>query len=264
MEQVKYFAAVIMIICCGISTIINQADLNTPIYQQDIKEATFQTEKNAIDNKWQECDLPMEKWPDYYFFTNTQQRHYNLSLENAVAFVVKDYVYDTEMKNELWELKQIYHYRDNIYQAYTESDMGNELYVLFETDTPDTLPYYIIVADIRKGDVADIILYEEYSYNSMLEWYSYRDWFDGKTSEEQLQINITGEIYDSIYNNGVLLAINDYVDMTDRDIKIQWEIDGNYTYIGRNGYIVCATCSNGVQNIIFFVDVWNKTYAVLE
>ena len=264
MDQMKFFTAIIIIICHGLLTIMNQANVYEPIYQKDIKESAHQREDDAISNKWSACDLPPEEWPDYYFFTNAQQRHYNLALENAVAFVVKDYVYAAEIKNEQWELKQIYHYRDDIYQAYTESDMGNELYMLFKTDTPDTLPYYIIVADIRKGDAADIILYGEYSYNSVLEWYSYKDWFDGRTSEEELQINITDEIYDSVYNNGVLLAVYDYVDMTARDIKIQWEIDGNYTYIGRNGYIVCANCSNGGQNIIFFVDVWNKTYAVLK
>lgn len=264
MGRMKYFAAIIIIICRGLSTIMNQAYVNESTYQKDIKEAAYQAENNAIDNKWQECNLPMEEWPDYYFFENAQQRHYNLSLENTAALVVKDYTYNAAMKNELWELKQIYHYRDDIYQAYTESDMGNELYILFKTNTPDTLPRYAIVADIRKNNAADIPLYGEYSYNSMLEWYSYKDWFDGKTSTEQLQFDVTNEIYDSIYNSEVRLAIYDYVDMTDKDIRIHWELDGNSMYVGGNGYIVCANCSNEVQNIILFVDVWNKTYAVLE
>ncbi|MCM1220980.1 MAG: hypothetical protein NC548_41490 [Lachnospiraceae bacterium] len=139
MEQTKYFVTIIIIICRGLSTIMNQTYANESIYQKDIKEAVYQAENNAIDHKWQGCNLPMEEWPDYYFFENAQQRHYNLSLENTAAFVVKDYAHNTAMKNELWELKQIYHYRDDIYQAYTESDMGNELYILFKTNTPDTL-----------------------------------------------------------------------------------------------------------------------------
>lgn len=260
MKQMKCFMAITIIICCGLSMIMY------PIDPKDIKEVTYQAENNVIDKKWQECDLPPEEWPDYYFFKNAQQRHYNLSLENEVAFAVKDYIHDAGMENEQWELKQIYHWKDDIYQAYTESDMGSELYIILKTDTPETLPYYIIVADIRKGDAADIILYEEYSYNSVLEWYSYKDWFNGKrkTSEKQLQFNDTDELYDSIYNNGVHWAIYDYVDMMDGDKKGHWETSGNCTYIGQNGYIVCVSCSNEIKNIIFFVDVWNKTYATLE
>ncbi|MCM1252530.1 MAG: hypothetical protein NC321_06895 [Clostridium sp.] len=261
MEQMKYFVTIIMIICYGLPTIMPQTDANKFIYQKDITESVYQSERDAIDNKWQDCDLEVEEWPDYDFFINAQQKHYNLSLENAVAFVVKDYMNGKE--KELWELKQIYHYRDDIYQAYTESDMGNELYILFKTNTPDTLSRYVIVADIRKDNVADILLYGEYSYNSMLEWYSYQDWFDGKISTEQLPFDVTNEIYDSIYNGEVRLAIYDYVDMADKDTRIHWELDGNSMYVGENGYIVCVNCSNGVQNIILFVDVWNKTYAVL-
>lgn len=71
------------------------------------------------------------------------------------------------------------------------------------------------MADIRKGSKADIILQDErYSYNSMLEWYSYKDWFDGKGAEWSLNFDIAGYLHDVIYNNGFILAIYDYVDRT--------------------------------------------------
>lgn len=219
-------------------------------------------EKDSIDHKWQKCDLPPEKWPDYYFFTNAQQRHYNFSLENEAAFAVKDYVVDAGMEEEQWELKQIYHWRDDIYRAYTESDMGSELYIFLKTDTPDAFPYYIIAADVRKGDAADIALQEDYSYHSMLEWHSCQEWFGGGKCE--VQVDTTDEIYDAIYYHGVFAAIYDYVNMTDGEGKSRWEVNGNDTYIGRNGYIVCATCNDGAQDIVFLVDIWNKMYAVLE
>ncbi len=262
MEQMKYFMTVIIIFFCAFS-IINQADVNPYFEQKDIKELADQAGDNAISDKWCECDLPPEDWPDYYFFTNAQQRHYNLSLENEVAFAVKDYAMEVHMENEKWELEQIYYWRDDIYQAYVESDMGSELCILLKTNTPAALPHYIIAADVHKGDDVDTILSGEYSYNSMLEWHSYQEWFDGKKREEQVQVDVMGDIHDSIYNNAVLLAIYDYVNLTDGDKKSLWKIDGNSTYIGRNGYIVCANCSNTTQNIIFFVDVWNKTYAVM-
>ncbi len=219
---------------------------------------------NSIDHVWHECNLPQEEWPDYDYFINAQQGHYNLTLENMAAFVVKDYALDSGMDKEEWELKRIC-YCEDAYQVYVESKTGNELYILL-SEGQGIQPDYIIMADIRKGDGADISLYEgEYSYNSMLEWHSYMDWFDGKnTMEERPGLDVIGDLHDSVYGNGIFYAIYDYLDITNGDKKSHWEIDSNYMYIGRNGYIVCAYCSNGVEDVVVLVDVWNKSYAVLE
>lgn len=225
--------------------------------------SAYQAENNAIDHVWHECNLPQEEWPDYDYFINAHQGHYNLTLENMAAFAVKDYALDSGMDKEEWELKRICYY-EGAYQVYVESKTGNELYILL-SEGQGIQPDYIIMADIRKGDDADISLYEgEYSYNSMLEWHSYMDWFDGKnTMEERPKLDVIGDLYDSVYGNGILYAIYDYLDITDEDKKSHWEIDSNDTYIGRNGYIACANCNNGVQDIRVLVDVWNKSYAVL-
>lgn len=264
MEQMKYFSAVIIIICRGLSAIIDQADVNGPIYlyQNDIEQTTYKTGNNAINNKWQECDLPPEEQPDYYYFTNAGQSHYNLSLEYTAAFAVKDYGLESGIDDKEWELKRICRC-ENAYQVYVESKTGNELYILL-SEEQDIQPNYIIMADIRKGDDADVILQDKYSYNSMLEWYSYKEWFDGKTKDENIRFNAIGDLYDSIYNNEIFYAIYDYMDLTGGEQKGHWEIDDNDTYVGRNGYIVCANCNDGARNIIFLVDVWNKTYAVID
>ncbi|MDE7131918.1 MAG: hypothetical protein K2O65_09000, partial [Lachnospiraceae bacterium] len=118
---------------------------------------------SAIDHVWHECNLPQEEWPDYDYFINAQQGHYNLTLENMAAFVVKDYALDSGMDKEEWELKRIC-YCEDAYQVYVESKTGNELYILL-SEGQGIQPDYIIMADIRKGDGADISLYEgEYSY----------------------------------------------------------------------------------------------------
>lgn len=254
MIQTRCFYSVIIMICYALLAITEQVDFN---------ESVNRAEKHGIESIWCECDLTAEEWPDYYFFTNAQQGHYNLTLESAVAYAVKDYALDSGMENEEWELKRIYYFEDTC-QAYVESKKGNELYILF-TDSQGAFPKYIIMADIRRGNGADVILQEEvYSYNSMLEWHSYKEEVDGKDRENSLSYDVAGYLHDVIYNNGLILAICDYVDMTGGNKKATWKIDDNYTYIGRNGYIVCAYCSNGVQNIRFLVDVWNKTYAVVE
>ena len=82
--------------------------------------------------------------------------------------------------------------------------------------------------------------------------------------EERPGLDVIGDLYDSVYGNGIFYAIYDYLDITDGDKKDHWEIDSNYMYIGRNGYIACANCSNGVEDIVVLVDMRNKSYAVLE
>ncbi len=249
MEQIKYFASIIIIICACIPVLMCQANDNKSICQ---------TEDNDI---WQECNLPREEWPDYNYFINAHEGHYNLTLENSAAFAVKDYGLNSGTGNEEWELKRIC-YSEDAYQVYVESKLGDELYILL-SEGQGTQPNYIVMADVRKKDDADIRLYGDYSYNSMLEWCSYKDWADGRTKEEILNIDIIGDLHDSIYSNGIVNAIYDYVYMTGTDKMSRWEIDSNDVYIGRNGYIVCANCNNGTQNIRFLIDVWNKNYAVL-
>ena len=254
MMQTRYFYSIVIIICSVLSAITEQVD---------VKSSASRTEKHEMDSIWRECDLTVDELPDYYYFINAQHAHYNLTMESKAACAVKDYALDSGMENEEWELRRIY-YSEDACQAYVESKTGNELYILF-ADSRGALPVYIIMDDIRKGSKADVILQDErYSYNSMLEWYSYKDRFDGKGAEWSLNFDIAGYLHDVIYNNGFILAIYDYVDRTGKGKGATWNIDDNYTYIGRNGYIACAYCSNGVQTIRFLVDVWNKTYAVVE
>lgn len=239
-----------------------ETDIVEEEYVQSGEEITLQTQDNAIDHMWKECDLTWQEGPDYAFFKNAQEGCYNLTLENAVAFVVKDYALDAALEDEVWELKRIYHYRDDIYQACTESDMGSELYILFRENYLTALPDYIIAADVRKGNEGDIALpYGNYSYSSMLEWYSYEVWFDGKLSEEVPQVDVVNFIHDSSYETVVCLAIYDYVYRTNGDTENHWVVSDNDTYVG---LIACAHCSNGVQDFMIFLDVANWMYAVLE
>lgn len=111
--------------------------------------STYQVENNAIDHVWHESNLRQEEWPDYDYFINAQQGHYNLTLENMAAFAVKDYALDSGMDKEEWELKRIC-YCEDAYQVYVESKTGNELYILL-SEGQGIQPDYIIMADIRKS-----------------------------------------------------------------------------------------------------------------
>lgn len=145
-----------------IMTILNLA-LQIAVPQDDMLSTAGQIENISLNNTWRRSDLSWEEWPDYYYFANAQQGHYNLTLEYTVAFIIKDYVSEVELDSEEWELKKIY-FCEGVHQAFVESASGNELYIAF-VDGVDQYDY-TVMADIRRGDGADIILHnEKYSYN---------------------------------------------------------------------------------------------------
>ena len=80
-------------------------------------------------------------------------------------------------------------------------------------------------------------------------------------SEEVPQVDVVDYMHDSSYETAVCLAIYDYVYRTNGDTENHWVMSDNDTYVG---FIACAHCSNGVQDFMFFVDVGNWTYSVLE
>lgn len=245
---------IIMVLSLGVLLITTQID---------IKEFTYQAEDHAIDNIWRECSLSQEEWPNYDYLFN--EGHYHLELVNSTAFVVKDYVADSGIGNEVWKLKRIYSCENtNTFLAYVESKTEDELYILF-SERAGEQPIYIILADIRKDTDANVSLpYGGYAYNSMLVWDSYKDWFDGEAEGQSVLCEIRGEIHDSIYEIGISCAIDDYVDEADREVENRWEVYGNDIYVGKNGYITCVNCQSEEQDIILVFDVSNKTYAVVE
>lgn len=257
MFRQKIMIIMMSLLCFGIQGITDSDRRDTPANKNDI---------NMIETLWHKCELTWDEAPDYGYFVNAYQRHYNNCWEDYAAYIVSDYVTAARIENEQWELKQIYHYKDDIYQVYTESDMKSELYILFSWNTPDARPWYIIAADIRKTGDEDVTFWNgEYSYNSMLEWYSYEKWFDGEADmQERIDVDMIGDLYDSTYGNHIYYAIFDYLDRFSGDKKIRWEIEENTSYVGRNGEISSMSCIVGTEKIILFLDVWNERYAVLK
>ena len=231
---------------------------------EKINTAVIADETNTVETLWRECELTWDEVLVDGYFVNAYQRHYNHCWEDYAAYIVVDYASSAGLEKEQWELKQIYHFRDDIYQVYTESDRKNELYMLF--DTSDAEPDYIVAADIRKTGEEEAGLWnDEYSYSSMLEWYSYEKWFDGEADmEERINMDMIGDLYGSAYGNHSYYAIFDYLDRSGEAKDILWEIDENASYVGRNGEIACMTCIVGTRKVSLFLDIWNKRYAVLK
>lgn len=231
------------------------------VSEEDGTESVEDTQNDIRQMPWQECDLPYDEMPDYYYFTNACQGHYNLSLENEVASVIKDYTLDIGKGNEEWELKRICS-SEGFWQAFVESEAGNELYILLKKEGNTQ---YIIAADIHTDSEAEILLQDgRYSYDSVLEWHSYEQRLnDGKEMEERIRFD-SGDLYDSIYVNGSYYALYDYLNGAGGDIKQDWKIDCNASYIGRNGYIASICLVGGDERINMLVDVWNKVYTVLK
>lgn len=244
------------------STLTDSGDA-TLNHMEEKRETVEIAEADMLKDKWIQCDLSYDQIPDYYYFTNAGQGHYNLTLENEAAQMIKDYALDTGMEKEEWELKRIT-YQSGIYQAFAESKTGNELYVLFPHDDES----YIIAADIRKGSDAEISLQDErYSYHSMLEWHTYEYWFNGTDKDEikgGFKLDVIDNLYDSIYENSGYYALYAYLCDSGSEIESDWEIDSGTSYIGRNGYLASVSFLNEEEQIDMLIDVWNKTYAVFR
>lgn len=256
-KQFRFIVMMIISLCFGIQDITKQDEINL---------TEINNEMDITKEPWKHCDLEWEEMPMPEYFTNVNQTYYNYTTKGDVAAVIMDYVLDAGMEDEQWALKSIYHNDDDIYQAYTESDMGSELYILFLCDTPDAKPCYIIAADIRKSANEDTVFHQgKYSYNSMLEWYSYKEWFDGgNDTEETIEVNVNGYLYDACYGNHSYYAIYDYLDRFGGDKDIPWEIDENMAYVGSCGSIASIPCVVGTEKIYLFLDIWNKRYAVFK
>lgn len=233
----------------------------------EIQGISMQSENFAsLQDLWRKNHLSGDEIPSYWYFTNAGYGHYHITLENQVAFAVKEYAGMTGMEEEAWSLKRIC-YTDGIYHAYVESETGNELYIFLSDDETEVHAPYIIAADIRANGSGEILLQNEaYSYNSMLEWHSYKSWFDGdkEAAWENLEFLCESYMFDYSYETGWHYAVYDYLDRTGGNQDCEWIVDDNVMYVGRNGYIADISCTNGEKEFIFLVDVWNRRYAVVD
>ncbi|MDE7339636.1 MAG: hypothetical protein K2N80_03615 [Lachnospiraceae bacterium] len=218
---------------------------------------------DGLQELWQDTALPINEIPTYWYFTNAGHGHYHLYYENEAACAVKKYAGMSGMENEAWALKRI-SFIDGMYHAYVESETGNELYILLSEMESEM--YFIIMADIRNNGEAEILLQDErFSYNSMLKWYSFADWFYGeKDAAGTICFEREGEFFDHMYTDGCRYAIHDYLERTGYTGNSEWVVKENLLYVGRNGYIADIYCTNGGKGFSFLIDVWNHSYAVLE
>ena len=238
-------------------------EITSTLYNQT--EDGWQIEKILEHMKAHYGNQREAEWASYDYFSNANQEHYNLTLESDAAFAVKNYSIEAGLENEQWELKRIF-CNNNSYHVFVESQNENELYMILSYDKSDFMPKCSVVADIRKNSNAEILLQgNSYSYNSMLEWYSYADLFyEEIIMEKHINLENSGELYDSIYENAFYYALYDYLNRTGKDTDSVWTIDGNSIYVGKNGYIADISCVCEEERINLCVDVWNKIYTVLE
>ncbi len=118
------------------------------------------------------------------------------------------------------------------------------------------------MADIRKGENAEIELGNEYAYNSGLTWHSYKEYYDGIRKPE-MDYNIDGGsvmsgggMFDSIYESAGTYAMYAYLDSIGEKSR-RWEIDRNSAYIG-SGFIADVSFTSGSRRIS------NAAFAVLD
>jgi len=149
-----------------------------------------------------------------------------------------------------------------------KSKSGNHIYFLIDRDW-DNNQRYIVMADVRKNENADIKLMNGHAYNSSLTWESYLDYFEGR-KEPNGDYGIdggagssNGDMFDTMYDRACTFAMYAYLDSIAGDEKSCWTIDRNSAYMG-SGFIADVSFSNGRETVSMLIDVYNKTYSVLD
>ncbi|MEZ3446646.1 MAG: hypothetical protein K1W30_16260 [Lachnospiraceae bacterium] len=234
--------------------------------QEEINIRVAEPEITAEKSIWEHCDLRMGTGPDYLFFENAGEGGYHITLENIVAYAVVDYSKKAGMSEEGWSLERII-YRDNHYHAFVKSKSGDYIYFLIDGNW-DANERYIVMADIRKGEDAEIKLQNEYAYNSGLTWHSYKEYSDG-IREPKTDYMIDGGsgmsgggMFDSMYEAAGTYAMYVYLDSIGEK-SCQWEIDRNSAYMG-SGFIADISFMSGSRRVSMLIDVSNAMYAVLD
>ncbi len=252
------------IVILGIIIIFGSCVCFIQLNHSDNRINTLQDRNEEEQIVWETCSLPQNEWPSYDYFTNSYEGHYNLSLENAAAFVVQDYALKQNMPEKEWKLVRII-YRDRNYHVFVEANDENEIYFLLNINS-DIMPCYSIMADIRRNGEAGIKLQEEtYSYDSMLEWSSYRNRMEQNLDfDNYIDMENETELFDSIYIMNSYQAMYDYLEKNNEEKSGKWRVNYCDIYIGTNGYIADISYTNGTEIISVIIDIWNKLYAILN
>lgn len=211
----------------------------------------------------------LENRPDYSYFEKSGTGYYHLNLIYGVAVSVVHYVQGTELADREWELKRIT-YVAGQYHAYVESDMQEELFLIFREGKGAGFEY-IILADIRQKteeetgqDRCSII------YSSMLDWYSFGEWYDRDQKGEMdwdgyaMVMDIEGFLLDDMFWNWGCYAVYDYLERQGINPKGNWRMEEERTYISRYWHPADICFTNGNEEIELLIDVYEKTYAVVR
>lgn len=208
-----------------------------------------------------------DEMPDYNFFTNANQWHYQITVnEMAAACVLLNYSRYKNIPKENWELRKMYtrYKEDNIgvSTAFVKSESGREAYFFInDIDGGE----YLILADIVKGNSQQTSVGDgAYSYDSSLPWYSYEEKFQNSTTGYTILADEDAYIFDDIYIKEGAFAMEEFLERQGADKMQNWYLLKDNIYIGVNGYLANLWYANEKQKVHLVIDVWNKLYTVVE
>lgn len=207
------------------------------------------------------------KWKKFYdmesieadFFVNASEWHYNREKEKLAACAVSNYAKSAGLEAEEWELAYMYS-EDGMISVFVRSQTYRELFLLLKKDA------WLLIADIQRGNELDNKLMKDaWSYNSDLDWNSYKEWID---EEKEFDYEVKSDYeyyqYDSIYAYQAECAMQAYLFSTHADQTIPWEVMYERFFVGSHGCLVDVWYTDEKHRVHMVMDVWNKSYTIID
>ena len=226
----------------------------------DTQEENYLTTDSQVQIDWDNLYL---EGAEADFFVNAYQWHYDPQAENAAACAVKDYAEKIGLEDEEWELTHMYSEDGTVGVIARAKSIDRRLSLLIKGNT------YQVIADVHEGDSGEYDLSDGYSsYDSEMEWHSYYEWtINGEKENESVYTVHCNEGYyqhDSIYDYQLHRAMQEYLSSINADTEEEWEMLPEKLFVGCHGSLADAWYTNGNRRVHLVVDVWNKTYTVIE
>lgn len=249
--------------------------LENALYSEYIKEIelfesrkTRQKESSSVlKNKW--VAIGAEPY-DYDTDINYDRLGINYTWLRVLEDVLADYGSIVDIPNEKWSLERIIYYGDHIFAATVHCDEPErEICFLINSEAINMdMPEYIeyIVAVDYQYHVEDGISCSTGSYDSMLNWTSYKEQskinsnrsYIIRGSEAGLYDNINGFDYPGIY------AMSQY--LTDKNAATYkiWSLDTNAVCPIAGGNMVIISYTYGNEQVVMVLDDKNKKFAIVK
>lgn len=185
----------------------------------------------------------------------------------AIEYILADYCKKNDVPEKEWTLLKIVSYGDGIFAAILccENDESQrELCLLIDSDAilPDLEKFteYIVAIDFMPDQKGMFSWHSSYSYDSMLEWISYKELARWNAECPYIIHGSEANLY--MNDSDGEPAMNQYLKSRHADTKMEWTLDTNAICFVGSMQVLRYTCKE--QEIVMALDKYNKTFAIIK